>query len=87
MAKSYTLVVEFYESLDGRSPVIQYLDVTSSGPEFDVLLDALNKSSYVEKINVYSNPNGVLHPRYGLGTKLSRQDLGINYDTIFTKIQ
>lgn len=73
MAKHYTVFVEFSESIDGRSPVTQSLEVYTAGPEFSVLLDALNASPAVTNLTVYnkSQVNGHLH-------RMTGQDLGLD---------
>ena len=75
MAKSYVIVVEFHMSFDGRSAVTQYLECRSSGPEFSVLLTALNDSPMIADIRVYSSAKAV-GTGPGLGHRLTREDLG-----------
>lgn len=81
MAKSYVIMVEFHESIDGRAPVTQWLDVYSSGPEFDVLIHALNDSQAVAQIQVsLKNPHGG-------ASRLTRNDIGIHYDHVLEKVK
>ena len=87
MAKSYSILVNFHQSLDGRSRVTQYLDVTSAGPEFDILLQMLNNSDAVESISVYLSSWRPVCMGSGLNTRLTRDDLGIRYDNVLEKIK
>jgi len=75
MAKDYVIYVEFRESIDGRGPVSQTLNVNSSGPEFAVLIEALNDSIAVESIAIYANKISTMN-------RLTKQDIGYNNDRL-----
>ena len=86
MAKSYVIVVEFHMSFDGRSPVMQYLDCRSSGPEFGVLLTALNDSPMIADIRVYSSTTAS-KAGPGMGHRLTREDLGYENINVCPKLK
>lgn len=75
MSKDYIIWVEFCESIDGRSPVTQTLHVNSSGPEFAVLIEALNDSAAVEFISLYLNKVSMMN-------RLTKEDIGYNNDRL-----
>jgi hypothetical protein len=61
MGRPYRILVEFTSSVDGHKPVTQILNVYSTGPDFNVLLECLDASPAVAKLQVQAetaSPNG-----------------------------
>ncbi len=74
MPRHYTIFVEFAESIDGRSPVTQSLEVYTAEREFSVLLEALDASPFIVELKVYNKSQVTGHL-----TRLYQQDLTTAY--------
>lgn len=80
MEHHYVVFVEFVEQLNGRAPLTQTLDVHSAGPEFDLLLHALNASSDIATLNVYSKTPTKMF-------RVTRDDLGYLSPNVMRKLK
>ncbi len=71
MEKHYVVFVEYTKPVDGRVHTTQTLDIHSAGPEFNVLLQALNACTDIVALRVCNKTS------FGRLNGMTKDDLGL----------